>query len=140
MREVRSKTGVPVAADFGSHSGTPIVVDVSTGKAYVITTAGSVVEIGGGSSASATWTELEVDFGTDPVFDSTFLISDATISGTSKVAVVPSGNAGTGRTADDWQWDGASIAAVPGSGQARCYVTFTPGPVVGARKFVYQVG
>lgn len=139
MKEVRSKSGVPVAADFGSHTGTPIVVDVSTGKAYVYTEAGSVVEIGGGSSSSSTWTEVEVDFGTDPVFDASFLISDVAITGASKVAVVPSGKAATGRTADDWQWDTCSVAASPGSGSATCYVLFSPGPVVGPRKFQYQV-
>lgn len=92
----------------------------------------------GGGGAS--WTEVEVDFGTDPVYDASFVITDAAISGTSKVQVLPCGKAATGRTSDDWQWDGAAFAANPGSGSATCYVTFSPGPIVGPRKVQYSVG
>jgi hypothetical protein len=91
---------------------------------------------GGGAS----WTEVEVDFGTDPVYEASFTITDASIAGTSKVQVLPCGKAATGRTPDDWQWDGATFAANPGSGSAACYVVFTPGPVVGPRKVQYSVG
>jgi len=92
------------------------------------------------SSGGASWTEVEIDFGTDPVYDAQFTITDAAITGTSKVQVLPCGKAATGRTADDWQWDGAAFAANPGSGSALCYVTFSPGPVVGPRKVQYSVG
>lgn len=96
---------------------------------------------GGGSSppSSATWTELEVDFGSTPLFDTSFTITDASISASSKVIVVPSGKPATGRTADDWQWDGAVFAANPGSGSATCYALFSPGPIVGKRYIQYQV-
>jgi len=92
------------------------------------------------SSGGASWTEVEIDFGSDPVYDAQFTITDAAITGTSKVQVLPCGKAATGRTADDWQWDGAAFAANPGSGSALCYVTFSPGPVVGPRKVQYSVG
>lgn len=81
---------------------------------------------------------VEYDFGSTPVYEAQFTITDANISGTSIVTVVP-GGAATGRTADDWRWDGASISAVPGSGSAVCYVSFFPGPIVGPRKFNYTV-
>ncbi len=90
---------------------------------------------GGGS-----WTETEIDFGSDPVYEATFTITDAGISGTSKIQVLPCGKAATGRTADDWQWDGATFAANPGTGSATCYAVFTPGPIVGRRKIQYSVG
>lgn len=90
---------------------------------------------GGGS-----WTEAEIDFGSDPVYEASFTITDAGISSTSKVQVLPCGKAATGRTADDWQWDGASFAANPGTGSATCYAVFTPGPIVGKRKIQYSVG
>lgn len=46
MSDVRQSTGVPVALDFTSTSGTPIVVDSATGLAYVLI-AGVVTQIGG---------------------------------------------------------------------------------------------
>jgi hypothetical protein len=93
-----------------------------------------------GSSSGATWTEAEVDFGFAPVYSATFTITDASISAASKVQVLPCGKAATGRTADDWAWDGATFAALPASGSATCYAVFTPGPIVGRRKVQYSVG
>lgn len=81
---------------------------------------------------------VEYDFGTSPVYDAQFTITDAAISASSVVSVVP-GGAATGRTGDDWQWDGATVGVVPGSGTATCYVTFHPGPIVGPRTFNYTV-
>lgn len=81
---------------------------------------------------------VEHDFGTSPVYDAQFTITDAAITATSVVSVVP-GGAATGRTGDDWQWDGATVGVVPGSGTATCYVTFHPGPIVGPRTFNYTV-
>lgn len=90
---------------------------------------------GGGSS----WTEVEIDFGARPVYEAQFTITDASISATSKMQVLPCGKAATGRTADDWQWDGATFAARPSLGTALCYAVFTPGPIVGRRKVQYSV-
>ena len=101
------------------------------GSAWVPTSGG-----GGGSA----WTELEVDFGSTPVYDASFTITDAAITSSAmKVVVVPCGKAASGRTPDDWQWDGAILAADPGTGSATCYVTFHPGPIVGKRMVQYQV-
>ena len=36
MSEVRSKTGTPILDDFNSSSGTPIVINQTTGDAYVL--------------------------------------------------------------------------------------------------------
>jgi hypothetical protein len=81
-----------------------------------------------------------VDFGSSPVYTATFTITDASITSLSKVQVLPCGKAATGRTADDWLWDGATFAANPGSGSATCYAVFTPGPIVGRRKVQYSIG
>ncbi len=97
----------------------------------------TVVTIGGGGGS---WTEAEIDFGSDPVYEASFTITDAGISGTSKVQVLPCGKEATGRTADDWHWDGATFAANPGTGSATCFAVFTPGPIVGRRKIQYSVG
>ena len=98
---------------------------------------GTTLNAAGGSS---TWTEVEIDFGTTPVYDKTFTITDAAITSSAvKMILVPSGKAATGRTADDWQWDGGTFAANPGTGSATCYANFSPGPIVGRRKLLYQV-
>lgn len=90
--------------------------------------------------AGASWGEVEIDFGSQPVYSAEFTITDAGIEATSKVTVLPSGKPATGRTADDWAWDGATFAANPGTGSATCYAVFTPGPIVGKRKVQYTIG
>jgi hypothetical protein len=91
-------------------------------------------------ASSTTWTETEIDFGSLPVYTASFSIADAGISAGSKVQVLPCGKAATGRTSDDWAWDGATFAALPGAGTATCYAVFTPGPIVGRRKIQYSIG
>lgn len=94
----------------------------------------------GGGGGSAAWTAVEVDFGTTPVYDATFTVVDAAVSATTEVAVVQSGVAATGRAAGDSLWDGITYAAVPGAGQFTLYAAALPGPVVGPRTILYQVG
>lgn len=100
----------------------------------------ALIDASGTSTGSASWTEAEVDFGSAPVYTASFTITDAAISATSKVQVLPCGKAATGRTADDWAWDGATFAALPASGSATCYAVFSPGPIVGRRKVQYSIG
>jgi hypothetical protein len=110
-----------------------------TGAGVTLSDAGgkTVVSVAGGGG---TWTEVEVDFGSAPVYGAEFTITDAAITAASKMQVLPCGKAATGRTADDWAWDGAAFAANPGVGSAICYAQFLPGPVVGLRKVQYSVG
>lgn len=93
----------------------------------------------GGGPGGGTWTEVEIDFGSLPVYDKTLTVTDAAVTGTSKVVVVPSGNAPTGLTADEWLWDTITFAALAGTGQFTLYATPNPGPVMGKRKIFYQV-
>jgi len=94
----------------------------------------------GGGGGGGSWTEVEIDFGADPVYDAAFTITDAAITSSAvQMVLVPCGKAAAGRTADDWQWDGGTFVANPGTGSATCYATFTPGPIVGKRKLQYQV-
>lgn len=86
----------------------------------------------------ATWKEVEIDLGSIPRKDFKFTITDPRITSRSRVAVMPSGKPATGRGSDDWQWDTASFAANPASGQATVYALFT-GRVVGKRNIQYLV-
>lgn len=91
--------------------------------------------------AGASWTEAEIDFGSAPVYSASFTITDAAITSSAvKLQVLPCAKAATGRTADDWEWDGATFAANPGTGSATCYALFTPGPIVGRRRIQYSIG
>lgn len=92
------------------------------------------------AASSTVWTEYEIDFGSTPVYDATFTVVDAAVSGTTEVAVVQSGATATGRAAGDALFDSITYAAVPGAGQFTLYALAMPGPVVGKRKILYQVG
>ena len=96
---------------------------------------GTTLDAAGGGS---TWTEAEVDFLT-PSYDYQFTVIDAAVGATSKVTVIPCGKAATGRTADDWQWDGITFAALPAVGSFTLYAVSHPGPVIGKRKIQYSV-
>src|SRR5574343_396988 len=88
-------------------------------------------------SGSTTTTETTINFGTKPVYDKSFTITDAGVTGSSKILIFPSGNAPSGRHSDDWQWDSITFAAVAGSGQFTLYANAN-GPVEGTRNIYYQ--
>ena len=119
----------------------PYQFNLNTQVAYALRALGArIATLEATPAGSLSATEIEHDFGTTPVYDASFTITDAAITSSSKkVVIVPSGKAATGRTADDWQWDGATIVADPGTGSATAYVTFHPGPIVGPRTFQYMV-
>lgn len=91
-----------------------------------------------GGGGSATWTEAEVDFGTIPRKDGKFTITDGSVTGTSKIAVLSSGKTATGRVAGDDQWDHVVYAATPGTGTFTVYANAS-GRIIGKRKLQYQL-
>lgn len=95
--------------------------------------------VGASGGGGGTATEVEVDFGSTPLFDKTFTITDAAVSGSSVVMAAPSGKVATGRTGNDWAWDGLILSALPGTGNFALTALAVPGPVVGKRKIAYQV-
>lgn len=90
-----------------------------------------------GGSGSFTVTETEIDFGTLPVSDATFTITDAAITGSSKIMVTPSGSVATGRVGDDWAWDQITFAAIAGNGSFTLYANSGLTSVLGKRKIFY---
>ena len=74
--DVRSMVGVPIAADFYSSKGTPIVINLSTGIAYFLNSSGVVTALSGGSSTTTGSTT--VDFSTGKT-DISVSVADATI-------------------------------------------------------------
>ncbi len=83
--------------------------------------------------------EVEVDFGTTPVYDAEFTITDTNITSSSIVSAQESGKVATGRVSGDSRWDSISCSVIPATGSASLYCIAIPGPVVGRRTVRYQV-
>lgn len=126
-------SAVPTAGDLQVGE---LAVNTADGKLYTKHTDNSIKQIGGTGGSS--WIRLEIDLGSMPRRDLKFTITDAGISPSSKVIVVPDGKPATGRGQDDWQWDTASFAVNPSSGSCVVYTRFD-GKVKGLRNILYQV-
>lgn len=121
-----------VITPFGAGS----VCLTTDGHAYLATgpTSADWLELGGGGP-----TEVEIDFGTTPVFSKTFTITDAAVSGASMIVVNPSGNVATDRVGNDLEWDNLLLGGLAGTGDFLLTALALPGPIVGKRKVYYQV-
>lgn len=91
------------------------------------------------AAVGGTLTETEIDFGAAPVRSKRFTIVDGSVTAASKIIVSPSGNVGTGRVGDDWEWDSVSFAAKAGSGSFTISA-HASGRIRGNRKVYYSVG
>jgi hypothetical protein len=94
----------------------------------------------GPAGAGGTWTAVEIDFGTTPVWDKTFTITDAAVTALSNVSVTASSKTATGRVGNDTLWDGLLLAATSAAGSFELSALAIPGPVVGRRVVQYQIG
>lgn len=111
-------------------AGTNVTVDDSNPQYPVISTTG-----GGGS---ATTTEVEIDFGGIDTPITSWTITDASVSPTSKILVWPSPNPATGRIGNDWSVDQVTLSAESGTGILIVYAA-SPYRIIGPRKIYYQV-
>ena len=91
-----------------------------------------------GGGGSATLTEAEIDFGTKPVNNKSFILTDATVVPTNKIIIFPSPNDATGQTGNDWEVDGAIFSAKANTGNMTLYVN-APFSMNGKRKIYYQI-
>lgn len=93
--------------------------------------------ISGGAGAS--WTEYEIDFGLVAKFVDVETVTDGAVSGSSKIMVLQSGAAATGRQSDENEMDVIQCNANPGTGQftLRCHSERTR--VHGKFKVLYTV-
>ena len=91
-----------------------------------------------GGGGSATLKEVEIDFGTKPVNNKTFTITDGAIVVTNKIIVTPSPSDATGQVGNDWEVDGATFSAKANTGNITLYVN-APFSMNGKRKIHYQI-
>lgn len=92
----------------------------------------------GAGGSSATLTETEIDFGTKPVNNKTFTITDAGITGSNKIIVIGSTSDATGQVGNDWEVDSAIFSAKANSGNFTLYVN-AQFSISGKRKIYYQI-
>jgi hypothetical protein len=96
------------------------------GAGVVATVAGGLATItiaGGGGPGGGSATTVEVNVGATPISRGKFIITDAGITGTSKVIVAqaPGPYTGKGTRADEAEMDPLWCVAEPGAGQAIVY-------------------
>ena len=91
-------------------------------------------------TASVSITETEIDIGTTSVEDFTATVTDAGVSSSSKILVTGSGNAPTGKDADEVEMDKLDCTVLPGTGSFDLHCIAVPGPVHGMFKVFYTVG
>lgn len=82
--------------------------------------------------------EVEIDFGSIPISEKLFTITDSLSATTSLITVRPSGNPATNRGSDDWQWDSIQFAAKGNTGNFTVYAKAS-GKIGGKRKILYTI-
>lgn len=86
------------------------------------------------------WTEIEVDFGGGAGLRAkTFTVADAAVTAASKIICAQSGQAPTGKPADDMELDALRLRAKPGAGTFDLYVDAADGFLINKYKILYQV-
>lgn len=134
----------PPVSSGGGHvienDGTPLTqrADLNfTGAGVSVADSGgkTVVTIEGGAGTFAV-TETEVDFGSTPVTEKTFTVTDAGVTAASKIMCLESGNVATGRVGADSLWDSIIYSALGASGSFTLYARAS-NAVVGKRKLFY---
>lgn len=83
-------------------------------------------------------TEIEIDFGTEPISSKTFTITDTNVADVQKILPFTSPNPATGRIGNDWELDMPFMTAVAQTGSVLLTISFNH-LVVGKRKIYYQI-
>lgn len=115
-------------------AGTGVMEEITLGTNLSFT--GTTLNASGGAGGF-TVTEAEINFGTIPVTDKTFTITNASITAASKIICTESGTAATGRASGDSLWDSITYSALAGTGTFTLYARAS-GAVVGTRNFMYS--
>jgi hypothetical protein len=125
--------------DEGTTQGSVDTINF-TGSAVTASVSGSTATINiVGGSGSFSMTQVEIDFGSTPTSYKTFVISDASITSSSKILVMQAGDAPTGKSADENEMDYLKFSAIPGSGQFTLNAYSIDGSVINKFKINYTI-
>ena len=94
----------------------------------------------GPSAGSFSVKQTEIDFGSLPVSEKSFTISDVSVSPTSHIVGTVAYEAPTGKDLDELDMDALDLKFGPGSGQFTLYVTGRDGYIADKFKVNYVVG
>jgi len=134
-------TGVLAGDVTGPESNT--FVSLLQGQPLTLSapSAGQVLRWDGSAWVNGTeFKQIEVDFGATPTRYFNGMISDADITTNSKLMIVQSGDAATGRAADEEEMDPLLPRAKVQNGSFILHVTALEGPVVGSYRLNYTIG
>jgi hypothetical protein len=106
----------------GAGAGDPQEITLGTN----LSMSGTTLNASGGSGTFSV-TETEIDFGTTPVPEASFTITDAGISTSSLIIAMMSYEAPTGKEQDELEMDSLILRAVAGTGEFTLYVTSADG-------------
>lgn len=81
-----------------------------------------------------TFSEATIDFGTKPVYNKSFAVTDANVTASSKIMLCGSA------VVDEGEFDAITYTAKAGSGSFTVYANAQPGPVSGTRVIYYLIG
>ncbi len=126
-----------IIKDAGVTQGAVNTIDFTGTISVTVLGNVATISVTGGST---TITELEVDFGTDPVRTKNFLVIDASVFSASSLLINQSGAAATGRQADENEMDPILFSGTPTIGQFILIANALTGPVVGKYRVNYAVG
>lgn len=92
------------------------------------------------NATNSSFTEIEVDFGTDESDEETFQITDANVKTTSSILVSMSGNSPSdGRDVDEIRSERMQLLADPGDGSFLLHMSPLEGTASGKFKVIYFV-
>jgi hypothetical protein len=112
--------------DDGTTQGRARIFDF-TGTSVSASVSGGVATVNVTGGGSFTVTETEIDFGSTPVSEALFTITDAGIVSTMKVMATVSYAAPTGKDQDELEMDDLQLRAVAGTGNFSLYVRAADG-------------
>ena len=84
--------------------------------------------------------QTEIDFGTTPVSESSFIITDASVTVTSQLLGNVAYESPTGKDLDELEMDGLDLKFAPGAGQFTIYARGLDGYISDKFKINYVVG
>lgn len=127
-------------ADVGTRNALNFI-DGSVSWTIVDDAGGDKVDISASISPSiaAQLKTVELDFGIPAVVGKTFTVVDGDVTPTSKLMMMHSGKAATGKQADEAEFDAIDCRCEPLAGSFRVYATSLLGHVTGPFKFDYAI-
>lgn len=123
--------------DAGGSADLGATVQVCNAAGLPVTAGVSGTDGTDGADGVVSVQEAEIDFGAAAKRSKTFTVTDASVSPSSRIIAYQSGDAATGRDADENEMDALVLRCVPGTGEFTVYADSLTGPVSGLFKINY---